>query len=198
MTLLDKVKWVFGIAMVFLLVLATNLIDRQNFMRIENSIETIYADRILAQDIIYHLTRQINQKQTDYLTAAPGEIQDRETVRNVRIKEHLELFSATRLTPKEEIIFSRLKQVFADLRAAESSTQEAGKTQARFQQHLTTFQGHLDELAEIQVREGKRELHESRKALSSANLFTRLEIGALIVMALLVQIIILYTPGADS
>lgn len=46
----------------------------------------------------------------------------------------------------------------------------------------------------IQEEEGRRELYESKKAISAANLFTQLEIAALVVMAIGVQIIILYTP----
>jgi hypothetical protein len=53
----------------------------------------------------------------------------------------------------------------------------------------------LDDLSAIQVREGRRQLFEGKKALSSADLFTQLEIGALVVLAIAVQVVILYTPG---
>jgi len=169
MTLFDKIKWVFGIAMVFLLVLATNLIDRQNFMRI-----------------------------VDYLTAASGQLKDNNAATNTRVTEYFGLFADTKLTPKEEIVFRRLKQEFASLQAAEASLETNREERVQLQAHLATFQEHLDGLAEIQVREGKKELYESRKALSSANLFTQLEIAALVIMALLVQVIILYTPSVES
>lgn len=200
MTLFNKVKWVFGIAIVFLLVLATNLIDQQNFMIIEDSIETIYADRIIAQDIIYDISKQVGQKQVDYVVLTPPQMEQTNKTTNSRIKEYIDFFAATKLTPKEEVIFTRLKKSFAKLQTAESAVIAEQYTRVELKADLANFREHLDELADIQVQEGKRELYESRKALGSAHLFTQLEIATLIIMAILVQVIILYTPkpGVDD
>lgn len=67
MTLFSKIKWVLGIVLIFVLVITTNLIDRQNFAIVNDSIETIYADRLVAQDIIYDLSSSMQEKKLLYL-----------------------------------------------------------------------------------------------------------------------------------
>jgi hypothetical protein len=42
MKVYNKMKWALGILLVFIIVLITNLIDRDNFNRIRYSIVTIY------------------------------------------------------------------------------------------------------------------------------------------------------------
>lgn len=69
MTLFIKIKWVLGIVLVFLLVLTTNLVDRQNFLVVKESMEAIYADRLVAQDIIFDLSKLIWEKEAAYLKA---------------------------------------------------------------------------------------------------------------------------------
>ena len=198
MTLFNKIKWILGIVVVFVLVLATNLIDRQNFMIVEASIETIYADRIVAQDIIYDMSKQIGEKEIFYATAEPNAVAQSSAGINQKLSDYITLFTDTKLTPKEEIIFNRFKKAFADLKSTEASLASGQKTVAQLKTNLTSLREYLDELSDIQVQEGKKELYESKKALGSAHLFTQLEIAALIIMAILIQIIILYTPKASS
>jgi len=51
----NKVKWVLGILIVFILILATNLIDRNNFIRVKDSVVTIYEDRLIASDLVFEM-----------------------------------------------------------------------------------------------------------------------------------------------
>ncbi len=66
MNLFNKIKWILGISLIFLLILMTNLIDRSNFMIVNDSIETLYADRLVAQDIIYSLSKELAKKEVSY------------------------------------------------------------------------------------------------------------------------------------
>ena len=61
-------------------------------------------------------------------------------------------------------------------------------------EQLTAVKEQLAALSTIQLREGKQQLFKSQKAIGSAELFTQLETGALIVLALAIQLILLYTP----
>ncbi|WP_020571080.1 MCP four helix bundle domain-containing protein [Neolewinella persica] len=200
MTLFNKIKWILGIALVFLLVIATNLIDRQNFLIIEASIETIYADRIIAQDIIYDISKEVAQKEIAYAKLGVDQPIGNYSSNNERIEEYIELFAATKLTAKEKIFFDSLKNSLEDLQSTEASATPGQESAGKLKTDLMAVREQLDELADIQVEEGKRELYESKKALGSAHLFTQLEIGALIVMAIIIQFIVLYTPkiGPDE
>jgi hypothetical protein len=63
MTLYHKVKWVLGIFMIFILIIATNLIDKSNFTRVKDSVVAIYEDRLIANDLIFEISNSIGQKE---------------------------------------------------------------------------------------------------------------------------------------
>lgn len=198
MSLFNKIKWILGIAVVFILVITTNLIDRQNFMIIEASIQTIYADRIIAQDIIYDISKEVTQREIAYAKLDPNRLIANNINSDSRIEEYIKLFSATKLTTKEKMFFDRLKKSLNDLKATETSFTPGQESAGKLKTDIMAVREQLDELADIQVQEGKRELYESKKALNSAELFTQLEIAALIIMAILIQIIVIYTPKLDT
>lgn len=197
MTLFNKIKWVLGIALIFLLILTTNLVDRQNFTAVRDSIETIYADRLVAQEIIYEITKGVNEKEIGYAQLVVGKSKDDLSPADDRIEEAIERFSLTKLTQQEAIVFAGLKSSLQLLRNQEQKLGQ-GPSAARLSEvraAIESVKKDLDDLSAIQVREGRRQLFEGKKALSSADLFTQLEIGALVVLAIAVQVVILYTPG---
>jgi len=54
MAFYNKAKWILGILMVFVLIIATNLIDKNNFLKVRDSVVTIYEDRLVAKDLIFY------------------------------------------------------------------------------------------------------------------------------------------------
>lgn len=63
MTFLNKIKWILGILLVFVLIVTTNLIDRNNFVRVRDSVVTIYEDRLIAKELIYEMSKLVNTKE---------------------------------------------------------------------------------------------------------------------------------------
>ncbi|MDG1728743.1 MAG: hypothetical protein P8K68_03220 [Algibacter sp.] len=63
MTFYNKIKWVLGISMIFILILSTNLIDRNSFVRMKDSVVTIYEDRIIANDLIFEMSKSVHEKE---------------------------------------------------------------------------------------------------------------------------------------
>ncbi len=198
MTTIDKVKWVLGIVVVFLLVLTTNLVDRQNFRKIQDSIETIYADRLVAQDIILRITRHIWAAEREYM-ASEGEARPPQTARLAAgidgIAQEMDRFAATTLVPEEEVLFARLRTTLGELQEQETAFARGESSRQAVRYATDGVKEALADLSDIQMKEGRRQLHVGKQALSLANLFTQLEIGALIILALAVQVIILYSPG---
>ncbi len=194
MTLFTKIKWVLGIMVVFLLILMTNLIDRQNFVVVKDSIETIYADRLVAQDIIFDLYQSVLEKEVLYAKAADLPPKNRLSTIDARVTQSLELFATTKLTEREKVIFTQLQQTVADLRRLETTVVAEQSAPEAISEQLTAVKEQLTALSAVQLSEGKQQLFKSQKAIGSAELFTQLEIGALIVLALAIQLILLYTP----
>lgn len=196
MTLFSKIKWVLGIVLIFVLVITTNLIDRQNFAIVNDSIETIYADRLVAQDIIYDLSSSMQEKKLLYLQNEQVLASGHQVI-NSRLDTDLDRFGKTRLTLAEASIFNQLKKEISLLKSYEDGVNDERKSRDDVQKTMDSIRKYLDDLSDVQMTEARRELHESKMAIASANLFTQLEIAALVIMAILVQVIILYTPKID-
>ena len=178
--------------MVFLLVLATNLIDRQHFREVKHSMETLYADRLVAQDIIYGISKIMLQKESAYGKLEGSRLADRLAEQDRQIALAINRFSTTRLTEREQFVFIKLQESLADLRSAEKEFSADSEPASTVLQPLAAVHGILDELSAIQMEEGRRQLLMGQKAVSSVDWFTRLEIGVLIVLALAIQLVILY------
>jgi hypothetical protein len=181
-----------GILSVFFIILATNLIDRKNFNIVKNSVETIYADRLLAQDILLDLSGLIWEKELAQIKYDRLQFDNKNVTINTRAEELINLFSETKLTRKEEVVLGQLQKNFKTLKEYEHT--EIQLPNPKFSEYLALIKDNLDDLSEIQIEEGKRELFESKRAIASVDLFTHLEIYALIIIAIFIQIVVMYNP----
>lgn len=195
MTVLNKVKWVLGILVVFFLIVATNLVDKSNFESVKDSVVEIYEDRLVAKGIVFEISQLVQEKEMAHALA------DEEyfTKKNEATDEHIRIllgnFSDTKLTENEKRIFSDLKSNLSHLSTYEApgfqSTQES---QELVQSRFRLIKEELNALSKIQIEEGKQLMLASQRAIEMVDLFTQIEIYFLIFMAILIQIIILYKP----
>lgn len=199
MAILNKLKWIFGVFLVFFIILATNLIDRDNFLRIKDSTASIYEDRLIAKSIIYDLSKQFHRKEIALLKADSSFYQQENQATNNLIEEALAQFTSTKLTSKEALIFEDLKLSIADLQAKEATLlNDAEKNYPSQLLQIQEIESNLNALAAIQLEEGKRLVLISEKAMNSIELFTQMEIYVLLGLAILVQILIMYKPKTDA
>lgn len=192
----DKIKWVLGIVLVFALVLATNLIDQRNFNQVRNAAVTIYEDRLIAKDILYDLNEIMYTKKI----AALGQDSAFFGKTNIEINEEigilLDRYRETKLTDKERRSFKDLQNSIQDLRKREASLDldwESGFESIQWKTDIV--KEHLEVLSKIQLEEGQREVILSNQALDRVQLFTEIEIFLLIIIAVIVQVIIMYQPN---
>jgi len=199
MAILNKLKWIFGILLVFLLVLATNLIDRDNFLRIKDSTLSIYENRLIAKNIIYDLSNQIHRKEIALIAVDTNFYQNENEAANNILSELLVQFSSTELTTKERDIFSHLKEDIEQLQSNEAELSFGNGAFLQKQKSLTqSIKTNLNDLATIQLEEGKRQVMISDRAISSIELFTQIEIYFLIALAVLIQFLIMYKPKSSD
>jgi len=57
---LNKIRWFLAVSVVFVVVLATNLIDENNFEKVEQSVDNIYNERLLAKEILLELATKFH------------------------------------------------------------------------------------------------------------------------------------------
>ncbi|HCX23365.1 MAG: hypothetical protein CMB80_28225 [Flammeovirgaceae bacterium] len=194
----SKLKSITALIVVFLLVLATNLMDKRHFEVVERALTTVYEDRLLVKDYLFKISRQLQKKQEALHLAEVVDIQKTNAGSNMVIDSLMRRFAATAMVSHEESQFERLKRELTILERREGEMFVDGMEGISLAQIRQLDEQHfkiseiLDRLFEIQIREGKRQIDYSNQAIDRSNLMTKLEIGALIAIGLVIQIIVLY------
>ena len=195
MSTLNKIKWVASILLVFFIVLITNLIDKNNFNKLRQSVTTIYQDRIVASDLIFDMSMIIHEKKVAVATSDSLFFGESNETKNLRIQDLIEQYEETKLTARERLIFNGLKDELATLKGLEESYVNAGFTESdQLMATIDDIVQRLHDLSKIQIKEGRRQMFISNKAMNTIELFTQGEIIFLVLMAILIQVIILYKP----
>jgi hypothetical protein len=195
MKFLDKVKWILGISVVFFSIIATNLIDRMSFERVKDSVVAIYEDRLVAKDLVFELSLYVQEKEVANASNDFVFFNKRNKVVNDSIEQLTIKFLRTEMTEREARVFNDLQLNLVKLKGLENSInleQEVEKGDFKIQ--LVRIKENLHDLSKIQLVEGKRQVFLSERAMDTVDLFTKLEILVLIILAVLVQIIVIYRP----
>lgn len=193
MTIFNKIRWAASIMLVFAIVLVTNLVDREKYDSIRQSITTIYEDRIVASDLIFELSLLIQEKELAMVGRDSLYYQERYKNANREIEELIRRYQETKLTEKEKVFFSQMRKGTNELMRLEDLYTESGELRdVDLDPIIVDINNNLRDLSKVQLEEGKRQMDMSNKAMETIDLFTQVEIIFLVIMAILVQIIILY------
>ncbi|MEQ8924563.1 MAG: hypothetical protein RLO81_02055 [Fulvivirga sp.] len=182
----SKIKALGALVIVFLLVFATNKMDKNHFKMIQKSFSSVYEDRLVAKDYIFKISRLLDIKKNDLIT---GEISKINFNINDSINTVVNKYSNTRLTSREEKSMNLLKKKLTKLYEIESLGDNSGRAL-----QIAEVLSELDKLAEIQMLEAKRELDKSNRLVESSNLISTLEIWTLILIGIIIQLLIFFKP----
>lgn len=191
-----KLKWILGILMVFVLILGTNLIDRDSFSKMRNSVVTMYEDRIIASDIIFELSQIVHTKERALIQLDTAFYGHPNAQLNAQLSTLADRYDHTSLTGDEQSAWRKVKASIRQLSEREAAFVESGFINAApVERQVSNIQTQLQALAKIQVVEGERQRNLSQEAIDTVELFTHIEIYMLVFLAVCVQIIILYKGG---
>lgn len=182
----SKLKAIAALLMVFFLVFATNQMDKNHFREIQESFSSVYEDRLVAKDYIYKISRLLDIKKNDLIT---GEVSSITYDINDSIQVLINKYSKTKLTYKEKKYIPILEKKLNELYKIE----EKGTASEKAEQ-IAEVLSELDNLAEIQMLEAKRELNKSNRLVKSSDLISNLEIGVLILIGVIIQLLIFLKP----
>jgi hypothetical protein len=173
----------------------TNLIDKNNFVRVRNAVVTIYEDRVVASDLLFDLSKAVQEKEMAAALTDTTFFDHRSAQLNKNITELVSRFEQTKLTTKEKKTLSNLKRDFEDLISYENKLVSSNFSEKlAFFNTISDIQENLYDLSKIQLQEGKRQMSISNKAVDKLEIFTQIEIYLLAFLAIVIQIIIIYTP----
>lgn len=199
MAFYNKIKWILGILMVFVLIVTTNLIDRNNFVRVRDSVVTIYEDRLIANDLIFEISKLVQEKEMAVAMSDSVFFEGQNPNVNKTIQGFISSFEQTKLTPEESQVFSDLKENIQALMDSENDFVSSNfETKTEVLGHISSITGDLGRLSKIQLSEGSRQMSISKRAIDTVELFTQIEIYLLVFLAIVVQIIVMYNPKKQS
>ncbi|WP_304142989.1 MCP four helix bundle domain-containing protein [Mesoflavibacter zeaxanthinifaciens] len=199
MTFFNKIKWILGILMVFVLIVTTNLIDRNNFIRVKDSVVSIYEDRLVAKNLILDISNSIHKKEMAVALTDSAFFENSNNGENKNIQNLISKFETTKLTKEESETFNDLKENLNQLNKTESDFVKSSyiSKDDMFNQ-ISKIKNNLEDLSKIQLLEGSKQMSISKKAIDSVELFTQIEIYLLIFLAIVIQIIVMYNPKKES
>ena len=195
MSFYNKLKWILGIAMIFILIIATNLIDRNNFIKVRNSVMTIYEDRLVVKGLIFDMANIIHEKELAIVKEDSSFYKNKVGQLNSEMDLLITKFEGTKLTKKESQLLDDLKDEHKTLVQKEKGlTHFDEKKLEVIKAGIDHLQDDLKSLSNIQLKEGRKQMSISKKAVSTVELFTQIEIYFLVLLAIVIQLIVMYQP----
>ncbi|WPZ08908.1 MCP four helix bundle domain-containing protein [Roseivirga spongicola] len=192
-----KLKWTAALLIVFLLIIATNLVDRQHFRRVKESVVAMYEDRLVVKDLIFELKLLVDQKKLALLTENEEFFADQNEQVNDSIDALVERFYATQLTAEERDYLNAFVEKTETLRPIEERVYTDPQAEEQLAKSLHALESDLYVLSKIQLSEGKVQLMKASKSVNAMDYLTNLELIALIVIAVFVIFIWVYNPKSS-
>ena len=138
--------------------------------------------------------KAVQEKKIAIITADEAFLGQRNGAVNKNLETLMERYEATKLTKNEAVAFESLRENIQALWSSEAATKDSFSGNVKLLGMIAQIEANLDELSEIQISEGRRQVSISKRATDSIELFTQLEVYVLIFLAIVIQVIILYKP----
>ncbi|AIY15167.1 hypothetical protein [Cellulophaga baltica] len=193
-TIAQKVQVGLILGIAFLLVLGTNRLDKRHFSTVQTTVNSVYKDRVIVQNLIYKLNAIFHAKEIRFIRK-----KDFNTIpdENQKAEELFSAFAATKLTGKEKNVlnglqdqFQKLKKLETDLFQSFSSLEENHLIAT--ERMLGNMGKNLDVLAKIQLEESRELTQLSNKSLGMTILLSKLEVAFLILIGIAMLALIFY------
>ncbi len=199
MAFLNKLKWILGILVIFALVLATNLIDRSSFKRVNDAIVTIYKDRLVVSEMLFKMNNLLHDKELAVAKEEQIYFNSENETGKKEIEGILGKYEETKLTADESRIFEALKSELDKLDKFEKGFRNGDfSNSTEFNKVINECEKLICELSDIQITEGGRQVKMSKKDLGTVDLFTQIEIYILVLLAIAIQVVIMYQPKFED
>ena len=187
-------KAVLSLIVVFLLVLATHKLDKSHFSIVQESFTSVYNDRLTSKDHIYKISRLLDLEKVSLYTPSVKPNYSIQDSINTLVTE----YAQTQLTPIEEQKFNQLQVELDELyltKAEEKLSAETGTlANSQVMNKIIDVLDELDGLAEIQMREAKREMEKSNRIIESSNMISGFEMGAFALIGVIVFLMFVLKP----
>ncbi|RED97913.1 MCP four helix bundle domain-containing protein [Marinoscillum furvescens] len=174
---------------VFILFLMTCVLNKVHLTQLEESLEAIYQDRLMANGYIYQLADLLHQKEALLVTADSYQAEQNLQL-NDSIASLISSYEKTRLTKEEAQVFEALKKHLRIAEKLEAQNEAQPALVATIKTRYGNAQNALHQLSGIQLYEGKNVLKASNQTIASNRMTVQLEIGLLIILGLMIHFVV--------
>jgi hypothetical protein len=198
---MKKIERIVSLVLVLIIVIATNVMDNTNFKIVENSVNSIYEDRLIAYDLTYKMHSEVSNRRLALTKNNIGDFKSETERFDSSIDDLIDNYSRTKLTQREEEYFVALQTQFDQLKKLENSyisSQSEEKAQGNYteiENKTAKIFESLNSLAVIQMSEGKRQLNKTKQAIESSNVLSKIEIVGMAIIALIIIFLIIKDPS---
>lgn len=201
-TIAKKFKAIIALVIVFLMILATNMMDNKHFAFVQESFESIYKDRLVVNDYIFRIARLVEAKREKANSLTLGEKYLLESQSSDSIDQLIINYTSTKLSRKEEMQFSTLKEKLNTLSFLEAELAKATDSEERNQllirlnDNTSSIIDNLETLSSIQLDEARGLFHSANRLIDISYLNSRLEIAFLIIIGSAILTLIMIKPSS--
>ncbi|RIV34926.1 hypothetical protein D2V08_06040 [Flagellimonas lutimaris] len=193
-TIKQRIHAGFILAAAFLLVLASNRLNNRNFSTVEHGVDSVFEDRLVVQEYIYTLNNLFHKKE---LYLANNTLNNKAIPQYPEIKNILADFERTDLTREESLFLTNLKENYKELKTLETNHAKNDSSKKEIVSVLNSISRNLDELAEVQLSEGRQLTQRSKRSLGMNQMLSRIEIVFLIIIGILFLVIVFKREKRD-
>lgn len=196
-----KIKIAIVLTIILFLILAKSLIDKSNVDKLEESFITVYEDRLVVQDYIFHISELLFRMRL--LVADTESMEEYVAVKQQVIDYHdqilriIEDFEKTRLTNKEEEYLMEFKELVTDKLEIESYFTNLDEQENAYEEIMARFNADFErvffdlrELAKIQLREAEKLTDQSYRIKARSDIWLQFEYAVLFILLIIIGILI--------
>ena len=193
-TIKQRIHAGFILAAAFLLVLASNRLNNRNFSTVEHGVDSVFEDRLVVQEYIYRLNNLFHKKE---LFLANNTLDNGTIPQYPEIRSTLADFGKTDLTREESLFLTSLKENYSELKTLEGNHANKNASEKEIVSVLNSISRNLDELAEVQLSEGRQLTQRSKRSLGMNQLLSSIEIVFLIIIGILFLVIVFHRDKSN-
>jgi len=193
-TMTQRINAGLALAVVIILIFATNRIDQRHFETTQNTVDAVFNDRVVAQNYIYQIRNLITDIKVQVLTDSARATQ-KESVEKLEVL--LDQFGKTKLTVEEMRSYELLQDQIDQLstQSQKWSTRSKPPIESSLVNMLSLMgdiEINLNGLAEIQLKESRHLTGVAQKSLNTTTLISNMEIALLVIAGIALQFVIFY------
>lgn len=188
------------IILIVLLVVSVNWLNQRHLEQVQNDLDALYIERLVSQDYLYNLNDQFNLKRYQIAT---GEVLLTRINGNPLIEQYMSDMKDSRLSPEETLYFHHIKKNYEKLILMESSAISLDNKSredliGEMNRVLDKIMLDIDSLLSSKLSDNTKLLEVNKSVLQTKSTLLSAEIGFLIVLGVICQIIIYYSLSTNK